>query len=123
MKSHYVSYDQKFVKNVTEIVNQKMTETNFSATDLSNELGLSRMQLHRKLKALVGKNTTAFVNDIKIKRAIELFDNGCDRVQEAMDVVGVNSYSHFITLFKKEKGVTPSKYIEQLKEASDKNNN
>lgn len=113
IKNHYVSYDQQFVKNAVEIIHQKMAEPVFSVRELSLELGLSRMQLHRKLKALVGVSTTAFINAIKIEKSIQMFDDGCDRVQEAMDAVGINSYSHFISLFKKEKGMTPSKYIEQ----------
>ena len=115
IQNHYVSYDQKFVENVVEIINIKMSEPNFSVEDLSMELGLSRMQLHRKLKTLIGLSTTAFINSIKIEKAIRMFDKGCDRVQEAMDGVGINSYAHFNSLFKKEKGITPSKYIEEKK--------
>ena len=117
-KSHYMSYDQKFVVNLVEMIKSKMSEPNFSVQDLSEELGLSRMQLHRKLKALIGVSSTAFINSIKIEKAVQMFDDGCDRVQEAMDAVGINSYAHFISLFKKEKGVTPKRYIEQLKEST-----
>lgn len=113
IENHYVSYDQKFVKNAIEIIKTKIAEPGFSVKELSQELGLSRMQLHRKLKALNGLSTTAFINSIRIEKAIAMFDDGCDRVQEAMDAVGINSYAHFISLFKKEKGMTPSKYIEQ----------
>jgi signal transduction histidine kinase/ligand-binding sensor domain-containing protein/DNA-binding response OmpR family regulator len=117
-ENHYVSYDQKFVANLVEIIKTKMSEPNFSVQELSQELGLSRMQLHRKLKSLIGLNTTTFINSIKIEKAVQMLDDGCDRVQEAMDAVGINSYAHFISLFKKEKGVTPTKYIEHLKESN-----
>jgi len=116
VNSHYVSYDQKFVKNTTALITERIADPDFSTALLAKELGLSRMQLHRKLKSLTGLNTSSFVNTIKIRVAVDMFDGGCDRVQEAMDAVGINSYSHFSALFKKEKGVTPSKYIEQLKE-------
>ena len=118
-ENHYVSHDQKFVANAISIINQKISDTSFSVVELSSELGLSRMQLHRKLKSLIGLSTTAFINSIKIKKAIEMFDNGCDRVQEAMDAVGISSYAHFNTLFKKEIGITPSNYIENKKELSE----
>lgn len=118
-ENHYVSHDQKFVANTISIINQKISDTSFSVVELSSELGLSRMQLHRKLKSLIGLSTTAFINSIKIKKAIEMFDNGCDRVQEAMDAVGISSYAHFNTLFKKEIGITPSNYIENKKELSE----
>ena len=103
-----------------EIIQKKMAEPNFTVEDLSEELGLSRMQLHRKLKALTGQSATKFINSMKIEKAVKMFDNGCDRVQEAMDSVGINSYAHFISLFKEEKGMTPSKYIEELKKVSEK---
>tara|TARA_R110002126_G_scaffold290897_1_gene449378 strand:- start:4708 stop:8682 length:3975 start_codon:yes stop_codon:yes gene_type:complete len=114
----YVSYDQKFVANLVDIIKRKMSEPNFSVQELSEELGLSRMQLHRKLKSLIGLSTTAFINSIKIEKSVKMFDNGCDRVQEAMDAVGISSYAHFISLFKKEIGTTPSSYIESIKELS-----
>lgn len=118
VENHYVSHDQKFVKHATNIINQKMSDTNFSVVELAAELGLSRMQLHRKLKSLIGLSTTAFINSVKIKKAKSMFDNGCDRVQEAMDLVGISSYAHFNSLFKKEIGKTPSNYIENVKEHS-----
>lgn len=114
-KKYYASYDQKLVKRIIDIVESKMSEPNFSVEELAAELGLSRMQLHRKLKTLIGMNTTSFINSIRIKKAIKMFDEGCDRVQEVMDAVGVSTYAHFNSLFKKEKGLTPQKYMEQLR--------
>lgn len=114
-ENHYISYDQKFVQKAKEIVAQKISEPDFSVEVLSEELNMSRMQLHRKLKSLIGQTSTAFINSVKIEHAIKMFDNGCDRVQEAMDAVGITSYAHFNVLFKKQKGMTPGKYIEKLR--------
>ena len=71
------------------------------------------MQLHRKLKTLIGLTTTGFINSIRISHARYLFDNGCNRIQEAMVAVGINSYSHFNTTFKKIVGCSPSEYIKE----------
>lgn len=117
-QNHYVSFDQKLVKNAIEIIQRKMSNPNFSVEDLSEEIGLSRMQLHRKLKALTGLNTTAFINSVRLKKAINMFDDGCDRVQEAMDATGINTYAHFNSLFREEKKMTPRKYIEKIKKVS-----
>jgi AraC-like DNA-binding protein len=109
-----VSFDQQLVQKAIGIVEDKISDSNFTVEDLAKELGLSRMQLHRKFKSLIGVSTSNFINSIRIKKAIHMFDEGCDRVHEAMDSVGVTSYAHFNNLFKKEKGVTPQKYIEQI---------
>ncbi len=123
MDNNYVSYDKKIVQNIKEIIINKITEPDFSVEFLAKEIGLSRMQLHRKLNSLIGLSTTAFINKVRIEKAIKLFENGCDRVQEAMDEVGISSYSHFNLLFKKEKGMTPSKYIESQQQKINKNTN
>lgn len=117
-ENHYVSYDQKFVQNAKDIIASKISDPDFTVEILSNELGLSRMQLHRKLNTLIGQSSTTFINSFRIEKAIKMFDNGCDRVHEAMEAVGITSYAHFIILFKKEKGMTPRKYIEKIKKLS-----
>lgn len=111
VKKHYNSFDQKLISKVTTIINDKMQNSDFTVEELATEVGLSRMQLHRKLKSLVGQSTTKFINTIKINFAKKMIDEGCDRVQEVMDAVGFNSYSHFNTVFKEIVGKSPSNYI------------
>ena len=111
VKKHYNSFDQKLISKVTTIINDKMQNSDFTVEELATEVGLSRMQLHRKLKSLVGQSTTKFINTIKINFAKKMIDEGCDRVQEVMDAVGFNSYSHFNTIFKEIVGKSPSNYI------------
>jgi AraC-like DNA-binding protein len=82
---------------------------------LAHETGMSRMQLHRKIKLLTGETTTSYINMIKIRHARNMFDQNCDRVQEAMDAVGINSNSYFNKIFKSFYGETPSNYIARIK--------
>lgn len=111
INKHYTPFDQKFLTKAIKIIEENMNNEKFTIQDFSTEVGFSRMQLHRKLKSLVGQSTTEFINSIKINYATKMFDNGCDRINEAMDVVGINSNSHFNKLFKKINEKTPSEYI------------
>ena len=111
VKSHYSPYDQKLIAKISKIIEDNISNPNFSTEDFATEIGLSRMQLHRKLKALSGQTTTSFINNIKMQYATKMFDEGCDRIQEAMDAVGINSYSHFNEIFKKHNGKTATKYV------------
>ena len=116
VKKHYKPFDQKLISKITETVQQHLDDSEYTVEDLAQNIGLSRMQLHRKLKALVGQTTTGFINSIRIYHARLLFDQGCDRIQEAMAAVGINSYSHFNNSFKKIIGLSPSEYIEKQKQ-------
>ncbi len=111
IKKRYTPFDQKLIAKATKIIEENMSNDNFTVEDFAATIGLSRMQLHRKLKSLVGYSTTEFINTIKIKYATKLFDQGCDRISEAMDAVGINSYSHFNNLFKKINGKSAKDYI------------
>jgi len=111
VKKHYSPYDQKLITKISKIIEDNIGNPDFSTKDFASEIGLSRMQLHRKLKALLGQTTTSFINTIKMQYAAKMFDEGCDRIQEAMDAVGVNSYTHFNYIFKKHTGKTATKYI------------
>lgn len=111
IKKHYTSFDQQLITNAIKVVEDNISDEYFSVEDFAKEVGFSRMQLHRKLKSLAGCSATEFINTIKINYATKMFDNGCDRVNEAMDAVGITSYSHFNKLFKKVNGKTASEYL------------
>jgi len=53
--------DEEFLENVQKVIDSKLMKADFSAKYFSRELALSRMQLHRKLKALTGLSTTEFI--------------------------------------------------------------
>ena len=78
------------------------------------------MQLHRKLKSLAGCSATEFVNNIKIKYAKKMFDEGCDRINEVMDAIGMSSYNHFNRIYTRIVGISPSEYIENCKKEEKK---
>lgn len=111
IKKHYTPFDQKLLLKAITVIETNIGNESFSVEDFALEVGLSRMQLHRKLKSLVGCSATEFVNTIKINYANKMFDNGCDRINEAMEAIGITSYSHFNKLFKKVNGKTASEYI------------
>ena len=113
VKKHYTTFDQKIISKIVETIQLHLDDSEYSVEDLAQEIGLSRMQLHRKLKTLIGQTTTGFINSIRISHARYLFDQGCDRIQEAMDAVGISSYSHFNNMFKKIVGQSPSEYIKK----------
>lgn len=113
VQKHYTTYDQKIISKVVETMQKHLDDPDYSIEDLAMEIGLSRMQLHRKLKTLIGMTTSSFINSIRISHARNLFENGCDRIQEAMAEVGINSYSHFNKIFIKIVGESPSDYIKK----------
>ena len=115
LKKHYTNFDQQLIAKTTKIVYEHMNEEDFTVEDLSLAIGLSRMQLHRKLKSLAGFSATEFVNNLKIQYAKKMFDQGCDRINEVMDAVGMSSYNHFNKVFKKVIGMPPSEYIKNSK--------
>ncbi len=116
IKSHYTPYDQKLLKNINQIIEDNLQNPNFTASELAREVGLSRMHLHRKLKTLVGETSKDIINRVKIKYAVSMFDQGCDRVQEAMDATGMSNYGSFNNNFKKIMNITATEYIASIKE-------
>ena len=111
IKKHYTPFDKIFITKAIKIIEDNMLNEKFTVEDFSNEVGFSRMQLHRKLKSLVGQSTTEFINTLKINYATKMFDNGCDRISEAMEAIGISNYPHFNKQFKKIKGKTATDYI------------
>lgn len=104
----FTSTDEKFLIKVEGILNEYLQDTSFSAEKFSQLLGMSRMQLHRKLIALTGHNTTAFIRLERLKQAEKLLEKSGLTVAEVAYTTGFNSPSYFIKCYKKTFGKTPT---------------
>ena len=92
--------DEEFLENVQKVIDSKLMKADFSAKDFSRELALSRMQLHRKLKALTGLSTTEFIRSQRLKTAVKLLETSDFTVSEIAYTVGFNTPSYFTKCFK-----------------------
>ncbi|MEL7001252.1 MAG: two-component regulator propeller domain-containing protein [Bacteroidota bacterium] len=116
------SKDQDFLDLAISIVEKNISNSDFFVDDLGKELGLSRMQLYRKLKAMVGKSANEFIRFIRLKRAAQLLDEGRLNISEITYEVGFNDLKYFRDCFKKQYGLNPSEYQTRTPETNEKAN-
>ncbi|MFC3414425.1 response regulator [Algoriphagus hitonicola] len=104
------STDEKFLQKIQEIVDSDFMESDFSVDEFCQKLGMSRMQLHRKLTALTGLSTSAFIRDQRLRKAIQKLEKTDETVAEIAYSVGFSSPSYFIKCFKETYQMTPLEY-------------
>jgi len=104
------SLDEKLIKRAIQVVEQNIMEPDFSVEDLSQELGMSRVYLYRKLISLTGKSPLEFVRTIRLQQAAQLLEKSDLNVSEVAYRVGFNNPKYFAKCFKEEYKVLPSAY-------------
>lgn len=108
-----VSQDELFLKKAMEIVDKNLDDSDFTAEKFSVEMGMSRMQLHRKLTSLTDHSATAFVRHQRLIRAKQFLESG-ENVSQVAFMVGFGTPSYFTRAFKEEFGITPSQYQSEV---------
>ncbi len=103
--------DERFLQRLQQVLDEHMTSPSFSTSKFSETMSISRMQLHRKLKALTGLSTTEFLRSQRVKLAARLLKEENLSIAEAGYSVGFNDPSYFAKCFKNEFGCSPSEYI------------
>jgi signal transduction histidine kinase/DNA-binding response OmpR family regulator len=104
------SADERFLQKLMSVVEGNIADADLSVEHLQKEMGISRMQLHRKLKALTDLSATEFIRSIRLKRAAEMLEKGQDNVSQVAYQVGFSSLSYFTKCFKEQYGEIPSVY-------------
>jgi signal transduction histidine kinase/ligand-binding sensor domain-containing protein/DNA-binding response OmpR family regulator len=107
--------DKVLMDRITESVNAHYTDSRYGVEQLANDIGLSRVQLHRKMKQITGIATSDFIRNIRLKQAARLIRENKVNISQIAYAVGFNSLPHFSTLFKKYYGMSPSEYAEKAK--------
>lgn len=105
------SVDQKFIKRAIEIIEEHMDDSEFTVESYSKMIGMSRVSLYNKLKALTGYSVQEFIFVIRLKRAAQLLKESGMTVTEIAYSVGFKDPSHFSKLFKKQYGISPKAFI------------
>jgi len=108
--SGITSVDEQFLKKALETAEREMSDPEFSVVALSKQMGLSRMQLHRKLTALTDQSATGFINTVRLNKAAFLLKSKSATAAEIGYDVGFNSPTYFSTCFKEHFGKTPLEY-------------
>ncbi|MGL1889225.1 MAG: response regulator [Reichenbachiella sp.] len=108
--------DESFIEKAVSVIEENISNSEFFVDDLGRELGLSRMQLYRKLKGLIGQSANEFIRSIRLKRAAQLIRQDQMTISEITYHVGFNDLQYFRDCFKKQFGVNPSEYAQDVKE-------
>lgn len=105
------SPEEMFLQKLLRLIDENISNTNFSVEELSSEMFVSRYTLYKKILALTGKTPNEFIRLIRLKRAAQLLENGYLTVSQVCYKVGFQSQKYFVKAFKAEFGVSPSHYI------------
>lgn len=110
------STDEVFLKQAIAIVEKHMMNSDLNVEMMVKEMGYSRTNLFLKFKEITGLSSSEFIRNIRLKRAVQLFDQSDLSVKEIMFRTGFNTASYFSKCFKKQFGVVPSEYVRKMKD-------
>ncbi|MEJ1242160.1 tetratricopeptide repeat protein [Chryseolinea sp. T2] len=105
------SVDGEFLKNIMAILERRYSDPDFGVEEFNREIGLSRMQLHRKLKALTDQSTGEFIRHFRLEKACQLLVIKNAQIGQVAYDCGFTNVSHFSKCFKDHKGMTPSEFV------------
>lgn len=104
----FSSIDERFLNKVMKVINEHVSEENFSIELLSKESAMSKEQIYKKLKALTGKSPSLFLRSIRLVRAKKMIKENKMTISEISYLVGFSSPAYFTKCFKEEFGKSPS---------------
>ena len=107
------SLDEKFLGEVLELLEEKHIDSEFGVPEMQTALGMSKTQLHRKLKSLTDHPPGELLRNFRLKRAAQLLVQEGDTISQIAYSVGFNGLSYFTKCFREMYGVSPSDYIEK----------
>ncbi|SMG39636.1 Signal transduction histidine kinase [Marivirga sericea] len=102
--------NEAFLQKALGIVDSHIEDNEFTVEKFQGEMAMSRMQLHRKLKALTDFSASEFIRNLRLQRAADLLSSNGMQVSEVAYKTGFNSLSYFTQCFKEKYGVIPSQY-------------
>ncbi|MDR1090192.1 MAG: response regulator, partial [Prevotella sp.] len=106
--------DEQFMNLIIDMINENITNNNFSVEVLADLVTMSRSSLHRKIKALSGLSPADFIRLIRLKKAAKILVDNEYSIAEVCYLTGINSPSYFTKIFQKQFGMTPKEFRNKM---------
>ena len=111
--SGITSMDEQFLQKAVKAIRENYNNPEFNVEAFGKTIGLSRIQLHRKINALTNQTSSEFLRSYRLNRAAEMIKRKSATIAEIAYDVGFNSPSYFTECFRKHFGKTPSEFMQQ----------
>ena len=105
--SHLEDRDKQFLKQLHAIIQNNLSDSEFGVEDIGKQIGLSRVQLYRKVKAMTGSSVVDLLRKARLAKAKRLLESRSMSVSEVAYDVGFSAPSYFTKCFKDEYGILP----------------
>jgi ABC-type sugar transport system substrate-binding protein/AraC-like DNA-binding protein/nitrogen-specific signal transduction histidine kinase/ActR/RegA family two-component response regulator len=102
--------EQDFLRKLNELIAANIDKSLYTVEDLAKDLTISRVQLYRKVKAILGISVSDHINNIRLEKSKELLLNSNQNISEIAYSVGFSSPNYFSTSFKNKYGVSPKEF-------------
>lgn len=106
-EAHLEDRDKQFLKQLQAIIQQNISDSEFGVEDMGQQIGLSRVQLYRKVKAMTGSSVVDLLRKARLAKAKRLLETRSMSVSEVAYEVGFSAPSYFTKCFKEEYGMLP----------------
>lgn len=106
-ESHLEDRDKQFLKQLHSIIQKNLSDSEFGVEDIGKQIGLSRVQLYRKVKAMTGSSVVDLLRKARLAKARRLLESRSMSVSEVAYDVGFSAPSYFTKCFKDEFGMLP----------------
>jgi DNA-binding response OmpR family regulator/nitrogen-specific signal transduction histidine kinase len=104
------SMDEQFLRKSVDEVEKNIADAEFSVEMFGQNIGMSRMQLHRKITALTGQTAGEFIRNLRLRCAAKLISKKAGTIAEIAYDTGFTTPSYFTECFKKYFGKSPSEF-------------
>lgn len=102
--------DRKFINEFSALIESNLSNEEFSVDDICKSMAISRVQLYRKVKALLNMNVNDYILNTRLLKAKYLLQHEELTIGEVSYKVGFSSPAYFSTVFKSKFGMTPKAY-------------
>lgn len=109
-KNRLNPYDQELMRRIDEQIEKNLSNEMYSIENLSEDVGLSRVHLYRKMKKLLGVSPSVYMRDYKLKKAAAILSVEDIRINELAYRVGFQDANYFLKCFKEKFGISPKRY-------------